>query len=367
MLNILYDHQTFSLQRYGGISRYFANLHHETLKQEGINSSISILYSNNHYIQDSQRQLNKSLGKLLLHKQKKVYKWNEKYSRYMIGGNDFDVLHPTYYNPYFLQNLKKPFVLTVHDMIHEKFPDYFDTGDNTPYHKRLCIEKANHIIAISESTKNDIQLYHKIPESKISVVHHGFEPLTHEGNPTANSQHQNFLLYIGDRRSYKNFFRLLMAIAPLLKKDTSLRLICAGGGALQCAEMELILRLNILNQVIQVTVTDHELANLYRNAIAFLYPSIDEGFGLPLLEAFQYNCPVVASDIACFKEVGQDAISYFNPYDEQNMRTVIEDVLINKETKINLVKAGQKRLSNLTMKNCLELTINIYKNIAQCG
>lgn len=362
MLKILFDHQTFSLQRYGGISRYFTNIDHALKKEKDVISDISLPYSNNYYLQDNHGILGKTLGPLLLRKQKKIIKWNRRYSKYIIDHKDFDVLHPTYYDPYFLPGLSKPFVITVHDMIHEKFPQYFSPADETPSQKRRCIESASHIIAISESTKTDIQYYYNIPDNKISVIHHGFDNFIHDEEQIP-SEPEQYLLYVGDRNAYKNFACFLSAIVPLLQKQPYLKVICAGGGEFQCAERELIERLDIHHRVSQKKVTDSEMATLYKNAKAFIYPSIYEGFGLPLLEAFKYQCPVIASDTKCFREIGGDAIRYFNPYDSKDICKVIESTIDNQEIKSHLIQNGHQQLQKFTMNNCMQQTIQVYKNI----
>ena len=156
MIKVLFDHQTFSLQRYGGISRYFANVYHTIQKQNDIQAKISALYTNNYYLKDFNGLLsNNAVGKLIFKERVRGYLWNRAYSKRVIDKNDFDIFHPTYYHTYFLERLKKPFVLTVHDMIHEIMPEYFPNDDNSSSEKRQCIEKASHIIAISENTKRD--------------------------------------------------------------------------------------------------------------------------------------------------------------------------------------------------------------------
>ncbi len=362
MIKILFDHQTFSLQRYGGISRYFANLFAKTQNRPDIKSDLSILYSQNHYIHDQPGALGNMLGSILLRKQKGRYKWNQRYSSHVISQNKMDVFHPTNHDPYFLDQIKKPFVLTVHDMIHERLPQYFDTGDDSAYAKRLCIERADHLIAISESTKRDLQHYYDIEDDKISVIHHGFEPSMAMQDDSITGL-DNYLLYVGDRRAYKNFPLFLVAVAPLLK-STSLKLICAGGGEFKRAETEQLLRLKIQDLVTQRSVSDEDLTGLYRNAKAFIYPSLYEGFGLPLLEAFQNRCPVIASDIACFREVGDDALEYFDPNDPEHIAASIQAVIEDADLQRKLSQAGERQLLKFPISNCVEKTVNVYKHLA---
>ena len=359
MTKVLFDHQIFSLQRFGGISRYFANVHH-TLKRNNEASSISTLYSPNHYIQDDPGIFGEKLGKLLLPTQQKIYKWNKKYSKYIIRKNNFNVFHPTYYEPYFLKYLKKPFVLTVHDMIHEKFPHYFAPDDVLAAHKRICIEKAAHIIAISQSTKDDIQQYLNIPGERISVIHHGFQPFAIKKNEIVNIP-QKYLLFVGERGLYKNFSGFIESVAPLLKKDATLNIVCAGGGIFLPEEKDFLAQHNISGQVSQESVTDAKLLSLYQQAIAFVFPSLYEGFGLPLLEAFNYNCPVITSNTSCFEEVCGEAAIYFDPYSINSMRNQIEKAINNQVLRNALRLKGKERLNHFSIEKSIEQTINIYR------
>lgn len=364
MINVLFDHQTFSMQSYGGISRYFANIHTAIGQRTDVTSSISVLKSKNHYIRDFPAPLNNFIGDILLKKDKRASKWNKAYSKYCIKKNDYDVLHPTYYNPYFLKYTKKPYVITVHDMIHELYPEFFEPGDVFVKYKRLCVENAAHIIAISSSTKEDLKRILGVEDSRISVVHHGSVPGLSSSVSESKSAAQDYLLFVGDRRGYKNFSRFVTAIAPLLRKNPSMGLICAGGGTFQSAELELLLRLGIQSHVNQKSVSDTELSNLYKNARAFIYPSLYEGFGLPILEAFQNNCPIIASDNTCFREIGQDAIAYFDPCDEHQILTVIEDLLSDTDRQKKLVERGNALLPVFSMDNCIDKTLAVYRNIS---
>src|ERR1019366_610887 len=124
--------------------------------------------------------------------------------KYLVKQNDFEVFHPTYYHPYFLKSLKKPFVLTVHDIIYELFPEYFAT-EPYKFYKQKLLSLADHIIAISECTKNDIQKFYDIEDSKISVIHHGYQIPMNEVPSIFYSANDPYILFVGDRFGYKNF------------------------------------------------------------------------------------------------------------------------------------------------------------------
>lgn len=368
MLKLLIDHQTFSMQRYGGISRYFANIQHTIESRDDVQSEVGILYTQNYYLQKYPAPLNNMLGRFFLSKDRRRNKWNKKYSSYLIQKNNFDLLHPSYYNPYFLKDLKKPYVITVHDMIHERLPEYFDPNDVFVRYKRICVENAAHIIAISQSTKRDLQDILNIDSKRITVVHHGYQmndPLDLEfKQKDVKFTKKNYLLFVGDRRGYKNFPSFIAALVPLLQEEKELIVVCAGGGSFKEAEQELLMRLKIKEKTFQIDATDEELKTLYQNALVFVFPSLYEGFGLPILEAFKYNCPVAASDSACFREIGENAISYFDSYDKHNMLKVIKEVIYNNDLSRNLIKQGQLQLEKFPMDLCMNKTLAVYKSVA---
>lgn len=137
MVRILFDHQKFSEQKYGGITRYFAGLMQAIKANPDFEYQLSALYSSNYYIRNEKLPLNNFLGRLLLDGEpKRAYKWNKQYSKIKISKSDYDVFHPTYFHPYFLKRVKKPYVLTMHDMIYEALPEYFTNTDALPRQKK---------------------------------------------------------------------------------------------------------------------------------------------------------------------------------------------------------------------------------------
>lgn len=367
MTKVLLDHQIFSLQVYGGISRYFANIHQALENTKDYSGRIGVLYSKNHYIQDSKAPLQNFLGKSLFSSQEKEYKWNKKYSKHLIKRNNFDVLHPTYYEPYFLKKLKKPYVITVHDMIHELMPDYFPGNDLAAIQKKEVIRSAQKIIAISETTKTDLKSILGIPDDRIEVIYHGFtrkqktDTIERLSAPLLKKE---YLLFVGARAGYKNFDRLVNAIAPLLKNRVDLKLICTGGGKFKEGEINLFKKLEISNKIIQINASEKQLDILYREAMAFIFPSIYEGFGLPILEAFQNDCPVILSNSKCFKEIASSAAEYFDPNDDNSILNVVTKVIDQNDLAQALVNNGKQRLQNFRPETCAEKTLNLYKSVS---
>jgi len=361
-MKVLIDHQAFSLQKYGGISRYFANLH-SGLNDSGHQSTITALYSENEYVKLEPFLFNNSIGrKLFQGNQKKIYAWNRRYSRWNVKRGNFDVFHPTFDDPYFIKYIKKPCVVTIHDMVHELYPQYIGNAAQVIPRKKAVMEKADAIIAISDFTRQDIIKVYPHMAGKIHVVHHGYWGLSNkaEHNPTLPAK---YILYVGERWHYKNFNTFIDGIAPLLQQDKALNIICAGGRAFTYDELQHFDKLKITGQCRQMDVTDGVLQQLYAQAILFAFPSLHEGFGLPLLEAFANQCPVICSNSSCLPEVGADAALYFDPYSAEDIRKAAEAVLNTPSLQQELKEKGTERLTHFTMEACVQNTVRAYQSV----
>ncbi|WP_225874653.1 glycosyltransferase family 4 protein [Pedobacter hiemivivus] len=328
-----------------------------------IEYKLGVLKSNNYYIRDEEQPLNKALFKTLFKTQHELVKRNNSYCKYLLKKNDFSIFHPTYFDPYFLKYLKNPLVITVHDMTYEALPQFFNSGDPLPYYKRLLMEKADKIIAISENTKMDIIKYSKIKEDKIEVVYHGID-LTPSAYASIKHLPENYILFVGSRWSYKNFHTVALAYKSLLTKFPDIKLILAGGGALTYGDSEFLLRNDILDKTIQISVTDEQLNTLYKNAICFIYPSLYEGFGLPILEAFKNNCPVILSNCSCFPEIAGDAAVYFDSQSPKSLEEKIESLIENLPLRKEMIAAGNKKTLEYPIENCVRKTIDLYLSIS---
>lgn len=167
-MKILYDPQIFTRQVYGGISSYFYELI-SYLHNSEISVNLPLVHSNNYYLKSSPFYKNIPL----LNGQKRVIKiLNGFRAAISMRMQNYDIFHPTYYNPYFLNHIgNKPFVLTIYDMIHEIFPEKYPAMDRTSEYKKILAQKASKIIVFSENTKQDIIKYLNIDESKIEIIY----------------------------------------------------------------------------------------------------------------------------------------------------------------------------------------------------
>ena len=367
-MKVLYDHQIFTSQIYGGISRYFCELLQNFESDDEIEYKVSLKYSNNYYLKALDNLPYKTFF------ENYSFKWkyelldvlNKKMSKEYISNGNYDIFHPTYYDPYFLDFLNdKPFVLTIHDMIHEIYPEIFSSKDKTRECKKLLAQKAVKIIAVSVNTKKDIIRFFSIDTNKIEVIYHGspFDMNNSSDDKINIDLPEKYILFVGSRSGYKNYDLFIEAIAPLLVENNELKVVCVGGGNFKEIEKEKFKRLNIINKIFQYSVSDNILAYVYQKAIAFVFPSLYEGFGIPILEAFSCGCPVIASNTSSLPEVTGDAAIYFDPTDKLSMLNSIQKVIYNDELKKQLINKGIERVKEFTWKKTAEKTKKLYEKI----
>ncbi len=365
-MKILYDGQILC-QKYGGISRYFYQLYRNYKNNSDLDIQVefaNLLTRNQFFEEVDQNEFSLFLPNLKFKGKNFFIKLINKMDTVnKLRKYNYDVLHPTYYDPYFLKYIDKtPFVLTIHDMNHELFPQYFPNHVKISTWKKILSEKANQIICVSNNTKNDLLNTFSINCEKVNVVHHGinskYEKITIKD---INRFPQNFILYVGSRRGYKNFLTFLDSIAPILKNNYRLFLVCVGGNKFSLEEKKELNKLSIENKVKQVSVNDKLLDYLYQNAQIFVYPSLYEGFGFPILEAFKNRCPVVLSNIEIFKEIAKDAALFFDPKHKESIKETVVKLLENKTIRTKMIRNGKKLLKNYYLSTTIEKTYQIYK------
>ncbi|GAB3931394.1 glycosyltransferase family 4 protein [Larkinella terrae] len=366
-MKIFFDHQTFSQQNYGGISRYFCEL------IAGINQSpdehqahLSLLFSNNAYLKEkSLRAWPFFPGQPFSRTQPRIYRFNKIFSLLEMQTRSYDVFHATYYEPYFLDHIqKRPVVVTFLDMIHEKYHTVFPelAADHLVMTwKKQIIERATAVIAISENTKRDLVDYYNIPPERVRVIYLGSSVAVEErlDNPPATAP---YLLFVGNRGMYKHFRPFIQAVAPLLRGH-QIRVICAGGGAFSTGETALLQQLQLTQLVEQKPINDNTLRQLYGQATAFVFPSLYEGFGIPVLEAFACNCPCVLSNRSSLPEVAGSAASYFDPENPDSIREAVGQILNSSELRQDLIQKGRERLRQFSWEKTVQETLALYQDL----
>lgn len=363
-MRILYDHQIFSVQKYGGISRYF----YEIIKRIAEKNRVLLYegYHINNYGLDKLDIFDKKfarkrieipfrgLGRLTGYlNAMKLKSFSRKFP--------VDIYHPTYYEDFNLNNGR--IFVTVYDMIHELFKNDGEfKGDNTIHRKKTLINKSSGIIAISESTKNDLMKIYDLNPDKIKVIYLA-NSLDIEVKKDA-VLNEPYILIVGHGAGYKNFSNFIKAFS-VSKFKNDIKCVCFGGGAFSKQEIEIMKKLSVEDRIIYYQGSDELLANLYKYAQLFVYPSKYEGFGLPPLEAMHYGTPVLVSNTSSIPEVVGNAGMYFDPNSvddiAEKMDCMLNDSILRKEY-------GQKGIARekiFSWDKCARETVEFYKEVLE--
>lgn len=365
-MKIAYDYQTFTQQTYGGISRYFVRLA-EQLQANDQQVKIFAPFHRNRHVGELPEGIfqGTQLDKFPPRTARLFSLYNRMVSMGPISRWAPDIIHETYYSakPSGPSNL--PRVTTVHDMIHERYPESFSRLDGSSKLKRISLERADHVICISQNTKRDLMELFGTPEEKISVIYHGFETMKHLPQSPDNNKARPFLLYVGHRGGYKNFAGLVQAVASSTRLRNDFDIVAFGGGAFTRDELDMFNAGGFKEgQIRQVGGSDDALGILYDQAKAFVYPSIYEGFGLPPLEAMAHRCPVMSSNTSSMPEVIGDAAAFFDPTNVDNIRDVLETELYSDTRLQHLVNKGTTRLMDFSWDKCAKQTLDAYHRAA---
>ena len=367
-MRLAFDHQIFGWQQYGGVSRYFYELAKNLATDPRHQVKVVAPLYVNHYISNPVPGLAiEGIRVPPLPKTGRVYRaFNSLLVRPMLRSFDPDIVHETYYSTTRLAPQKAKVVVSVYDMIHERFDKNFSRADPTSREKALAVARADHVICISEHTRKDLIELFQVPEEKTSVVHLGFSLAEETEAEDADWQppRRPYLLYVGNRGGYKNFTALLDAYAGSNTLRANYDMVCFGGGPFTASERRRMRDLGLgENAVRQISGSDALLARFYRSAAVFVYPSLYEGFGIPPLEAMGFDCPAVCSNASSIPEVVGDAAELFDPNDLVAMRLAIERVVSDQNLRDTLIENGRNRLRLFSWERCAQETLAIYERV----
>ena len=369
-MKIVFDGLIYYLQKQGGISRYFDELIKGFSETDGC--EVTVLLRKNEINKKFNDKVKVAIIDSEICNDNKIKKYlsvfnDKKAVNKYLKNNDLGdlVFHYSYYS--FYRNLKSKTVLTVHDLVHEKFPNYFGGLINKVYlfNKSKTIIAADKIIAISEQTKKDLIETYKIDASKIAVIHHGlsddFRSLSESDKSEFKARYQitkPYFLFVGNRELYKNFIFLLETFSGWSLKN-SYDLYCIGGGDFNRTENDLMAMLGLKDSVkLFQGVSEKDLIGFYNSSNGLIYPSLYEGFGFPLLEAMACGVPALVSDIDIFREVGGGGPLYFSPADKASLIKALDASLMLNENRIEI---GTKIAKGFLWGDTIAKTLEVYK------
>lgn len=366
-MKVAFDYKIFAGQEYGGISRYFVKLAESLLP---LNPDLAIFAPQykNKYLADlpAEKVSGRPAGAFALKHDSVLDLYRKITSAAAMKFWQPAVVHETYYSDFNIAPAACPKVVTVHDMIYEKYPQQFTRDLPFIATRKKAILRADHIICVSEHTRQDLIQLFQLDPAKTSVVYHGTDrlPVMDHGVP-ADIVGSPYLLYVGQRSGYKNFNGFLQAVAGSTALRQDFKIVVFGGPLWNAEETLLISQLGFHpGRIIQMGGADSVLHSLYCHASAFVYPSFYEGFGFPPLEAMARNCPVVASHSSCLPEVLGPAAAYFPPEDPLAMAAAIESVVYCDETMALLRSHGQQQIKKYSWEQCAAQTLSVYQKMA---
>lgn len=372
-MRIAFDTQVFSFQELGGISRYICALAAELYTFPGIEARIVAPLHFNTFLKSSPKALVRGHYVRYFPKTGQLIRAaSVLLSAPYLRAFKPDVLHETYYWVWPTAAFGTPRVLTVHDMIHEKFPSLFPPGDPNREWKARSIARADHVICISAQTRQDLLEFYDVPHERVSVIHNGYDRLSLSAEAVSCIRvtqskvwgGRPFLLFVGMRGGHKNFSGFLKAYAASTWLKNNFAVVCFGGGEFRQPELQEIRDLGVHGQVFQLGGDDGLLAACYSLASAFVYPSLYEGFGIPPLEAMSLGCPVFCGKVSAIPEVVGGAGEYFDPCNVDSIRSSLESTL-RSSTRINeLIRLGASQCGQFSWNRCASETLGVYQKLA---
>ena len=286
--------------------------------------------------------------------------------RLWIGQGKGKVWHSTYYS--MPERWKGRSVVTVHDMIYERFPDLYKGPNHDRFRadKKHCVQHADAVICVSEATREDLHHFYALNSSSVYVAPNAcsdiFRRLDSTDLPASIQIEQPFLLYIGSRARYKNFDVLAKAYS-LWHRRKEVALVLVGSRPISESEQQLMEKLAIAKQVkLLRDIDDETLCCLYNHALAFVYPSLYEGFGMPLLEAMACGCPIVASRIPSTIEVADNSPIYFDPTEEDDLLNAL-DIALSQGRNSERIRTGLERVKSYSWDMTAARTLEVYRSV----
>lgn len=358
-MRISFDYQIFLLQRYGGISRYFLSLGLELSRKRQeveIHSPLNINPNlrNSPLLDKPSFFLPRYSTKLMA--DRAATRLSSKSTESYLRRFKPHILHQTYYGGDYQLDSRVSRFITVYDFIREL---------TTPHsvlaaEKKRSILAADIVICISENTRSDLLNHISIDESRVKVIPLSADSFFYDSFSQMPAPTVPYFLYVGQRSGYKNFSLLLQSFSRLPTICNDFRIHVFGGGPLNSNELSLISTLGLTSRVIKFDGNDEVLKVQYQQAHALIYPSIYEGFGIPILEAMAVGCPVITSNTSSMPEVAGGAALLFDPLDGESLSGAIADIVSSDVLRNSLIHLGHLRAAQFSWARTAKQTLDLY-------
>ena len=365
-MRILYDHQAFSLQNAGGMTRYFYEIIRFMTAVPDVQAEVLMGITGTVYpfasLPPAKARVTQLRGPLppgMLR-----YLTNEIVGNFaaLVRGK-MDIYHLTYFMRMPMVRARR-LIATHHDCTHERFPQLFPDVKKIMWARKNMFPKMDAIICVSQSGQKDLVNFYGVDPAKIRVIYHGVSPLTRspeDAKSLRRRMRREYLLYVGMRPSFKNFNGLLRAFYETGLKD-SMDLLVVGGTPFTADENNLIGKWKMSDSVILLPrVSDGLLAEAYAGATLLVYPSLSEGFGMPPLEAMMMGCPVLATNRPSVPEICHDAPFYFDPGDQESFNSALLQAVHDSDRRRQAVERGRQVAAQYNWEKCGEQTLALYR------
>jgi glycosyltransferase involved in cell wall biosynthesis len=363
-MQICYDYQVFAAQKYGGISRYFTEIASRIHHPPDANVRVIAPLYRNRYLEEKRSLIPVTgtyLSKNFARATGLCLRVDAVVSKAITASYRPDIVHETYYSPERTVKSGNKTVVTVYDTTAELFSD-----DRREYPiiipaRKTVFDRADHLICISNNTRADLIRLYNIDPAKVSVIHLASSIIPSK-KPAVEAP-EPFFLFVGGRWGYKNFDGLAKAY-----RDSGLykshKLVCFAADTFAGHELENLKKLGLpLDRFEIIDGDDDELARYYASAVALVYPSLYEGFGIPLLEAMECGCPVLCGNTSSMPEVAGDAALYFDPSDPSAIGQAMLRIANSLEERQKLVQRGKDRVRQFSWDRCAQETFALYERL----
>jgi glycosyltransferase involved in cell wall biosynthesis len=275
-------------------------------------------------------------------------------------------------------------VVTIHDLIFEKYPEQYNAVDVKIYRKKFqyACKHADRVVAISQQTRRDIMELYGTPEAKIEVIMQSCNPafaarLGSDEKKRVREKYklpEKYFLYVGSIIERKNLLTICKGL-NMIKDKTHLPLVVIGeGGPYKQKVQEYIKAQHLENRVIFLSASAEAKASpgfksakdfpaIYQGATAMIYPSVYEGFGLPVLEALWSRLPVITSNVSCLPETGGDAAFYIDPFDEEQMAHALLETLNNTQLRLEMIDKGWQHAHQFAPEKYIASMMMLYNGL----
>lgn len=284
-----------------------------------------------------------------------------------------------------IQNTRIPSIVSIHDVIFEKYPEYYHRSEVVIYRKkfRAACKNADIIMAMSEQTKNDIVALYGVDKNKVRVCYQSCDPIFRtlvDAETKAQIRKlyglpEQYFLYLGSIIERKDLLSICKALHQLGDKVDIPLVVVGKGKEYKKTVQQWLAEHNMTDRVI--FLSDTAVANstpefqtgahfpaIYQNALGFIYPSVYEGFGIPILEALSGGVPVIAANASSLPEVGGDAALYFQPGNAEQLANQILKLSQDQELRVNCRMMGLLQSAQFSMANCAAKVMDVYRELA---